>query len=317
MNFKSLFPIALLLIFSILKVSSEDADILIVTIDNSKDNNIKYNSTSYDSITATMKKYLINSHKLSVPTIGILDSDIDEALYIKVNNATFPKYKVIVFPDGRVSYDASNPNSGNSTWQSAIKPSQWEKFYEYSRNYNTRLVFLNEYPSNYTGTTLYQKLEPDEAIKKYQSVQNIKSEPDIIYAEVVNESKLDTKEIYHYPAIIDQKVIKKSKLKVESLLYFEANKDFPEETVAAVTVDNDGAQYAAFFMAFGDWSTTSSVLNVVWLTWAFEKDFRFLSGLHQNTEQVIKESSGSGKSTKIEILVVTLSTIFTIIYNLL
>jgi len=112
-------------------------------------------------------------------------------------------------------------------------------------------------------------------------------------------------------------VIKKSKLKVESLLYFEANKDFPEETVAAVTVDNDGAQYAAFFMAFGDWSTTSSVLNVVWLTWAFEKDFRFLSGLHQNTEQVIKESSGSGKSTKIEILVVTLSTIFTIIYNLL
>jgi len=60
MNFKSLFPIALLLIFSILKVSSEDADILIVTIDNSKDNNIKYNSTSYDSITATMKKYLVS-----------------------------------------------------------------------------------------------------------------------------------------------------------------------------------------------------------------------------------------------------------------
>lgn len=46
-------------------------------------------------------------------------------------------------------------------------------------------------------------------------------------------------------------MIKKGKVKVENLLYFEANKDFPEETLAAVTVDNDGAQYAAFFMAFG------------------------------------------------------------------
>jgi len=60
MNFKLLFQIALLLIFSIIKVSSEDSDILMVTIDNGVDNNREYNSTSYDSITATMKKYLVS-----------------------------------------------------------------------------------------------------------------------------------------------------------------------------------------------------------------------------------------------------------------
>ena len=100
-----------------------------------------------------------------------------------------------MFPNGRVSYDrADYSRTENSDWQSALKYEQWEMFYDYSRNFDTRLVFLNEYPSNYTGTTLYKTFEPEEAKIKYQSVQSIKSEPNIIYSEAVNESKLDTKE---------------------------------------------------------------------------------------------------------------------------
>jgi len=260
-----------------------------------------------------MKNYNINYDRLLVKRSGILDEEIDKALFFNINGTALPKYSVLVFPDGRVSYDAANPRTGNSNWQSAIKPNQWERFYNYSRNYDSRLVFLNEYPSNYTGTKLYKEFESSEAELKYQSIQNIKSELDISDAKAINESNLNTKEIYHYPAVIDTHSSKKD-FKVEKLLYFEPNDDFPEETLAAVTVDNKGAQYVAFFMAFGDWSKTSSVLNIVWLSWAVEKDFKFISGNHIDTAQGIKETSGSGNSLTLEILLMILSTIFTIFY---
>ena len=37
----------------------------------------------------------------------------------------------------------------------------------------------------------------------------------------------------------------------KSIILPEKNEDFPEQSIAAVSVDNNGAQYVAFFMAFG------------------------------------------------------------------
>ena len=62
MNLKLFISIALLF-FSITEVFCVDdtsSDILIITIDNSLDNSGNYNSTSYESVTDTMKNYNVS-----------------------------------------------------------------------------------------------------------------------------------------------------------------------------------------------------------------------------------------------------------------
>jgi len=54
--------------------------------------------------------------------------------------------------------------------------------------------------------------------------------------------------IYHFPARI---VDLGNGVTADPILYFGENQEFPEKSVAAVSVNNNGAQYIAFFMAFG------------------------------------------------------------------
>jgi len=65
-------------------------------------------------------------------------------------------------------------------------------FYDYSRNFDTRLVFLNEYPSNYTSTELIQEYKGEEAKKMYQSNQVIIPEEGINEEETLKNAKLTT-----------------------------------------------------------------------------------------------------------------------------
>jgi len=104
-----------------------------------------------------------------------------------------PKYKVLVFPNGRISFDHADYSlTSQSDWQSALQFDQWELFYDYSRTFGARLVFLNEYPSNYTSTALYHEYNGDEAITKYQLKQKIIAEKGVIEEATINESILTT-----------------------------------------------------------------------------------------------------------------------------
>jgi len=69
-------------------------------------------------------------------------------------------------------------------------------------------------------------------------------------------------------------------------------------------------------MGFGGWSRLSNALNVIWLSWATEKDFKLLSGKQLTSEDAINQISASDKTTKLEVLFVTLTTLFTIFATL-
>ena len=71
----------------------------------------------------------------------------------------------------------------------------------------------------------------------------------------------------------------------------------------------------------GEWSSTSTALNVIWLTWATQKDLKYLSNKKVTTQEAIKQiseisESGVAKTSKIEFILIILSTITAIIFNI-
>ncbi|OUM58694.1 hypothetical protein PIROE2DRAFT_15959 [Piromyces sp. E2] len=312
MNCKSIFHLALLLIIPFVVLCKkkekdpidENSDILLVIIDNNKSN-------EYASAVNTFKKYDIPYYILKVPKTGIDIQELEDKIYVPTSKGIkMPKYSVIIFPNGRVSFDnADYSQTSESNWQSALSYDQWEFFYDCSRNFGTRLVFLNEYPSNYTSTKVYKEYKGSEAENAYQQKQTIIAESYLSEADVINQSNLNTEGIYHFPAVI---VDYNNGITAEPLLYFSEASEFPEKTIAAVSVENNGAHYAAFFMAFGEWSNDSTALNIIWLTWATAKDFKLISGKRITSEEAIKEN-GIGDYNKYEILFVIITTIITII----
>jgi len=278
-------------------------DILIIT--NVKSDGGDERSGSFKAVVNTLEKYDIGANQLQVPQSGILDSEIEKALY-KDNMA---RYSVLVFPEGRVSYN-QQVNSAENEWASALTYDQWEKFYEYSRNTNKKLVFLNDYPGNYTGTADYVDTRNlDKNLHK--SVQNIVPVQDALnqeVAEAVSEVSISTAEIWHYPAVESpsEKITS-----VEKLLMFQKNNEITEDTIAAVTANYDGAQYASFFMPLGSWDEKGSdALNIIWLTWGLEKDFSKIAGKQVSAKDAIK--SDAPKSSKLELIFVALCTLLTI-----
>jgi hypothetical protein len=274
------------------------------------------NDSAYNSIAAIIQKYEINAKHIKIPRSGISDADLQNILY--ENNQ--PKYKAIVFPNGRVSYSQGNESDPN--WQSAINNEQWEQIYEYSRTTGSRVVFLNEFPSMYTGTQLHStfaNLTPDDPL--YNSEQTITAAQGSNYSDIINKVKLSTSNIHHFPAVIQntQNVV------ATPLLYFEPTESIPEQTVAAVEVDYAGAKFAAYFMAFGDWSATSRTLNILWISWATGLDLKTLSSQEVSTEEALIENSNAQmdsnlttsdarRNGKLEMLFVTISTLFTLFY---
>ncbi|ORX51381.1 hypothetical protein BCR36DRAFT_325511 [Piromyces finnis] len=303
MNCKSIVQLAILLMLPLVAFCEDvTSDFLVITIENDSSND-------YASAIKTFKQYDIPYNVFKIPKSGVSNEELDKQIYCTLSNGEkAAKYKVIVFPNGRVSYNHAESQSG-SNWQSALTYDQWEYFYDYSRNYSSRLVFLNEYPSNYTSTRVYKEYKDEEAERVYQQKQILIAQEDISEAETINNSNLSTEGIYHFPAVI---VDENNGISVEPLLFFSENSDIPEKTVAAVLVDNNGAQYAAFFMAFGEWSKDSTALNIVWLTWSTNKDFKHISGTQKTSEDAIKEN-GVKDYNKYEIIFVLITTVLTII----
>jgi len=293
-----------------------EAEILVFTTE--KDGTSLQNE--YASAIQTFTRYEIPYHIVPISRNGITDEQLNQQLFSYSDGKAIPKYKVLVFPNGRISYDhADYSKSSKSDWQSAIKYDQWEILYDYSRNYDARLVFLNEYPSNYTSTELaHESIDEEIARQSYQLKQTITAEKGVTEENTINSSGFTTEGIYHFQAKIKDYG---NGITAKPLLYFSECSGFPDKSVAAVTVNNKGAKYVAFFMAFGEWSSTSSVLNIIWLTWATQKDLKYSSNKDVTTQQAINEIrdsyNGVGKATKAEFLLIILSTITAIIFNVL
>jgi len=288
------------------------ADILIVTTD--KQSRTKSQDEGFASIVNSLQRFAIPANQLEVPETGVPDSEIYRFLYSD-DAHTQPRYSAIVFPNGRVSY--SNVQQGAAAtedllWKSAFSYNQWEIFNDFSRNTGSRIVYLNEYPSNNTGTTIQYEM--------YTANQKI-TLVDATSLEELQNVDLNTDRIWHYPAKIDDEQelsLNYGFEYVNPLLYFEPDAEgkVPEKTVAAVECKNQGAEYAAFYVSFGDWSTTAAALNIFWLTWALKADIQQLSDEHITTAEALKKSAAS-KTARLAMGCLTISTLFVIIATLI
>jgi len=276
------------------------ADILIITTDQTSD--------GFKSVRNTLDKLKISTNQLIIPKEGVAD---DRFLYFLYENPTTlegARYSAIVFPNGRVSYD--NGKINEPSWESAIKPNQWDIFNNYSAKTQSRIVFLNEYPSNYTGT----KLLYDNPVY-YRSLQNYSFDENADLFVSSKEDNLNTEEIWHYQAkLLSDRDLKKSGFSnVEPLLYFEPSENVPEKSVAAVDGYYNDARFLAFYTGFGEWSSVSNKLNVFWITWFFG-DISHISDAHITSEEAF---SASPKSAKLALGSIVLSTIFVIMATLI
>jgi hypothetical protein len=262
------------------------ADVLIVTTKN------KQEDEGFKSVIGTLEKFSVPTNQYTIDESGTTDEEIRQVIY-KDQAKKLGRYKAIVFPNGRISY-----NTADGTWASALSDDQWAIFEEYTASTNNRIVYLNEYPSNNTGTLLY-----NDQFRNFQVKQPIVVPEDSAIAEELNSNNLNTLDTWHFPAKIDPNYNLLAFESVEPLLYFQATQDvpeLPEDTVAAVSCKkNDGSQFAAFFLSFGQWSKTSASLNVYWLTWALNTDISKISDKHLSTKEAIEKASDAQKSSKL------------------
>lgn len=296
-------------------IDSDDckADILIVT---SEDATVEQDE-GFKSVVNTLSKFAVPANQLKVPINGIDDSVILRILYKGDKAQNVPRYKAIVFPNGRVSYNTGSTNEGDAIWESAIKPQQWDLFTSYSAGTKTRIVYLNEYPSNNTGTEL--AYPGNKAL--FKVAQKISISEDSTLLNELSSYDLNTQDTWHFQAKYRDPEMNRLDLfdSVEPLLYFDAKPEegIADQSIGAVACSREGSEFAGFFTSFGSWSKTAAVLNIYWLTWALNTDFSKISSKQYSTEDAIRLASGAPKTVKLAMMTVAISTLFVIFANLI
>ncbi|ORX64564.1 hypothetical protein BCR32DRAFT_273068 [Anaeromyces robustus] len=219
------------------------------------------------------------------------------------------RFSALVFPNGRVTFRGD----GDVAWKSTLTDDQWNTIEQYARDTQARIVYLNEFPHELTCTQVYNDYG-DNNPGYFDVVQTVEAAEGTSMADEINELKMTTEGIHHYPAVNNPKT---PDCKVEPMLYFAPEMQiYPERTYAAVTAERDGLEMLAFYLAFGDWSRASNTLNVIWLQWALRKDLKQIATTGDTTKTAFGKASAADKTTTAGVLLITLSTIFTIFVTL-
>jgi len=220
-----------------------------------------------------------------------------------------PRFKALVFPNGRVAY------KGAEAWKSSLTDEQWAYLEDYARKNDGRIVYLNEYPHELTCTEVYNHYGETNP-NAFDKEQKVSAPESTSLHQEINDLGFTTKYIHHYPAVQNPKTA--NTCEVEPFLFFDKElPDFPEQTWAAVTAKRDGLNMIAFYLAFGEWSNASTALNIIWLEWALGKNFKQISTIEgADTLGAFKKTSDAKVSTAAGVVLVTLSTLFTLVVTL-
>lgn len=219
-----------------------------------------------------------------------------------------PRFQALVFPNGRVAY------KGNEAWKSSLTDDQWKYIEDYARTNQARIVYLNEYPHELTCTEVYHSYGETNP-NSFDDVQVVSAADGTSMSKEINELGFNTSGIHHYPAVENPKT--KGTCEVEPLLYFnEQLPNFPEKTWAAVTAKRDDISMIAFYLAFGEWSNASTALNIIWLEWALGKNFKQIATTGDDTKSAFGKTSDANMSSSAGVVLITLSTLFTIFVTL-
>ncbi|KXS21755.1 hypothetical protein M427DRAFT_107155 [Gonapodya prolifera JEL478] len=170
-----------------------------------------------------------------------------------------PQRSLIVVASAQLAYN----NSGAFT--SALTPAQWAYLEDYEATYRVRRVSMDDYPGAATGTQVYNTTVG----KTVLSVQNITLNATYASAAGVQPTAdVDTNGLFHTPAVVSASLPSTISSVAPVFWYNPCPPEFPVTTVGAVHVTySNYREHMAFFLAFGSWSATSSLLNHVWLQW--------------------------------------------------
>ncbi|KAG9237924.1 hypothetical protein BJ875DRAFT_540047 [Amylocarpus encephaloides] len=153
-----------------------------------------------------------------------------------------------------VSYEDS---AGN--WGSAITAAQWTTIYNYQTKFGVRMIRLDVFPSEATGTRSVGSCCAD-TVDQPLYISDTSQFPT---AGLKQGVKLSSLGLYHYPAAITDSTT------TTQFALFSPVSGFSDVTVAGVINNFSGRKQMVFFMPMAmDWSLTSSVLTHAWIHWA-------------------------------------------------
>jgi hypothetical protein len=155
-----------------------------------------------------------------------------------------------------VSYDYGTSGGG---FQSALTTAQWSALYTYQISFGVRMVRLDVYPSEETGTEALGGC-CDTGVEQLVSISNNAKFPT---AGMKTGAGMSTAGIWHYPATITNSTI------ATEIAQFAATTGFSKVSTAAVINNFSGRQQMVFYLGFStDWSPTSNFLQHAWIHWS-------------------------------------------------
>lgn len=157
-----------------------------------------------------------------------------------------------------VSYDYSGD------YHSALTQDQYTTLYAYQVAFGVRMVRLDTYPDDTSGTAAVAASDGSEGccadnVEQLMSFTNVTG---FSTANLKSGATVSTKNLYHYPAkITDSKTTWK-------IAQFAASGNFKSSSVAAVINNFSGREQMALFIGFAtEWSATSNYLQHAYIHW--------------------------------------------------
>jgi len=170
-----------------------------------------------------------------------------------------PKYSGVVLGNGSLSVY----HEDKGIWGSVLTDKQWEFLNEYQKKYGIRVVALDASPEwNYGTSVADPSVWGTDSLQKMKVSDNELAKSLFKNAGIKTSIELETKSLYHVPT----KIVNTDN--TTPIMTFEPNDDIKTESVAvALFKDKEGRERLLFYLAFGDWSINSVMLNHLWLSW--------------------------------------------------
>eukprot|EP00833_Pecoramyces_ruminatium_P013776 jgi/Orpsp1_1/1187808/evm.model.d7180000060312.1 len=211
---------------------------------------VLYAENPVTSVTEALDAYGIAYETWDAINIGD-DEELTPKLYDKR-----PLFYMIIVDGSLEVYDKDK-----QIWKSALTLSQWTELDDYEAKNHIRRVVVNNYPKPKSDSNEYDKSQV--VTQKIVCADNDMTQKIFNDARVRRSAPLTSSGLIHFN-------IQNSKdVGVIPILYFKPNDEIIEKTLAAAVFDiGDGREVFTFFLQFTEESTTVTILNHLWITWA-------------------------------------------------
>lgn len=157
-----------------------------------------------------------------------------------------------------VSYDY------NGDYHSALTQDQYTALYGYQVAFGVRMVRLDTYPDDTSGTAAVKASDGSEGCcaDDVEQLMSFTNTTGFATANLKSGATVSTKNLYHYPAkITDTKTTWK-------IAQFATSGNFKSTSVAGVINNFSGREQMALFIGFAtEWSSTSNYLQHAYIHW--------------------------------------------------